>query len=71
VILAVAELESTGHKAGRTPVSVLARAAGMELGPGSVRAAMSQLAAKGYLFSSRGRGGTRLTEAGKKLAELL
>jgi transcriptional regulator with PAS, ATPase and Fis domain len=71
VILAVAELESTGHKAGRAPVSALARAAGIELGPGSTRAVISQLAAKGYLVSSRGRGGTRLTEAGKQLAELL
>jgi len=69
VILAVAELESTGRHAGRMPVAIMAQAAGMRLGSGSTRAAMSQLAAKGYLVSSRGRGGTRLTEAGRQLVD--
>jgi len=71
VILAVAELESTGCKAGRFPLSAMAQSVGMVPGSGSTRAAISQLVARGNLVSSRGRGGTRLTEAGRQLAELL
>lgn len=68
VLLAVAALEAGGRHAGRAPVAAMAEESGFRLGAGGARAAMSRLVALGYLESSRGRGGTRLTQAGKRLA---
>ncbi|OHD24985.1 MAG: hypothetical protein A2Y38_23375 [Spirochaetes bacterium GWB1_59_5] len=68
VLLAVAELESAGKHAGRSLVAELAKARGFSLGEGGARSAMVRLVALGHLESSRGRGGTRLTASGRRVA---
>jgi len=69
VLLAVAELEAGGRHAGREAVAALCAGRGLKLGPGAVRARFDRLAARGYIVSSRGRGGTSLTEEGRLLLE--
>ncbi len=66
-LLAIADLAASGRHAGRATIARLADAAGFALGEGGARAAMSRLSALGYLESSRGRGGTRLTAEGRRL----
>ncbi|MBL8965480.1 MAG: sigma 54-interacting transcriptional regulator [Spirochaetaceae bacterium] len=67
VLLALAELEASGRHGGREAVSALCSSRGLALGPGAVRARFDHLAARGYVTSTRGRGGTRLTDEGRRL----
>ena len=67
VLATIAEFEARGGSVGRMAVAERAKAQGFLLGPGSARAAMERLGARGYLESNRGRGGTRLTQAGRRL----
>ncbi len=67
VLLALAELETRGGHGGREAVAALCTARGLALGPGAVRARFDRLAARGYIVSHRGRGGTRLSTEGRKL----
>jgi len=67
ILKAVAELEAEGRHAGREAVSAICFARGLTLGPGSVRSRFDRLSTLGYLVSSRGRGGTRLTADGRRL----
>jgi sigma-54 dependent transcriptional regulator, acetoin dehydrogenase operon transcriptional activator AcoR len=71
VLATVADFEARGGSVGRMAVAERAKAQGLLLGPGSARAAMERLGARGYLESNRGRGGTRLTQAGRRLVGAL
>lgn len=65
LLRALADLESGGELAGRGPLSRLAEASGLSLSPAMVRARLEYLSGLGLVVSSRGRRGTRLSEAGK------
>jgi len=71
VLLAISGLEATGKHAGRALVAERASARGYCLGEGGARSAMVRLAMQGYLESSKGRGGTKLTASGRRLAAIL
>ncbi|MBN2873960.1 MAG: sigma 54-interacting transcriptional regulator, partial [Spirochaetales bacterium] len=68
VLAAIASLAAEGRHAGRALVSEMARRQGLDLGQGTVRSIMTTLAARGYVQSNRGRGGTRLSPAGMRMA---
>ena len=63
----VAALESRGEAAGRNALAELAAERGHPLSPAKARAGIERLVRLGLLSSSRGRPGTRLSEAGRKL----
>jgi transcriptional regulator with PAS, ATPase and Fis domain len=67
VLLALAELEAEGRHGGREAVAGRCAERGYSLGQGAVRAAFDRLSALGYVSSNRGRGGTQLTEGGRRL----
>jgi sigma-54 dependent transcriptional regulator, acetoin dehydrogenase operon transcriptional activator AcoR len=62
----VAALESRGQAAGRNALAELAAERGHPLSPAKARAVIERLVRLGLLSSSRGRPGTRLSEAGRK-----
>jgi len=71
VLVEVARLEAAGKHAGRSLVAQRAEASGFSLGEGGARSVIVRLVALGYLQSNRGRGGTRLTASGRRIAAAL
>ena len=65
----MADLESGGGVPGRLPLSRLALAAGLSLSPAMVRSRLESLAVRGFVVSSRGRRGSRISNAGKMAIE--
>ena len=65
LLRAVARLVAEGTVAGRGALTRLAAEGGLDLSPAMVRLRLEALAARGLVLQSRGRRGTRLSEAGK------
>lgn len=65
IIAVIHELVSRGSTAGRGAIAEALAKRGFVCGAGTVRARLEKLAAMGFVSSSRGRSGTRVTDQGQ------
>ena len=70
ILSALAKLSNGRGPSGRDGIAALAASRGYRLGPGSVRAKLPRLVELGLVVTRRGRRGTELTEAGRRVAAL-